>query len=84
MTVVFVYIFYASLNIYSTPALDDLSQIVDAQGHLQAYIKGQEGVHPIVANSMHRLQEGSIPVLYDLPIGLVGQVLYGGPEVEDG
>lgn len=75
MAVVFVYIAYASLNIYTTAALDDLTQIVDTQGHLHAYKEGQE--HPILKNSMHRLPEGSIPQLYDLPMGLVNDVLYG-------
>lgn len=73
MLIVFIYIAYASLNIYDTPPLDSLAHIADTQGHIYQF-KGEE--HPIVRNSAHRLQEGGVPALYDMPVGLVNAVLY--------
>jgi len=76
MLVVFVYIFYAALNIYDTPPLTSLSHIVDTKGHLHKLPADPDHLHPIIANSRSRLQGDAIPELYDLPIGLVNTVLY--------
>jgi hypothetical protein len=76
MTVVFIYLSYAAINLYDTPRIDSLSQMVDNQGHIQDLPASNEK-HPLVRNSYAVLPKGAIPALNDLPLGLVNEVMFG-------
>lgn len=76
MLCVLIYVDYALLGLYHTPSDTSLAQLTDPWAHLPP--RPEPGrVPPIVARSPAMLPEDAIPVLADMPVGLVNRVVFG-------
>lgn len=80
MLVVYVYLGYASLNIYDTPNLNSLAHITDAFALIQDVPQQPGQPHPLVANSPTHLADDAIPALYDLPLATYNRFTLGQQE----
>lgn len=91
--VVYVYIAYFSLNLYHTPALSSMTCITDTQGKLHPFFKkknqdsnggncGSYTPYSIIHNEPDR-EDDYIPPLYDLPVGLINQAVFGTRQGDD-
>lgn len=88
--VLYVYIAYFSLNLYHTPALSSMTCVTDTQGKLHPLFEGgirQENPSAApppygIRQSMSDREAEYIPPLYDLPIDLINQAMFGDNKVE--
>lgn len=85
-TVVYVYIAYFALNLYHTPAMSSMTCITDTQGKIHP--KFREGTNSTerrvftfppysIRNNMENYEDDYIPPLYDLPVNLINQAVFG-------
>jgi len=80
IAVVFVYAGYFCLNLYNTPALDDLCSITDSQTNiLPRNRKNSSGklLHTVVRYGKDGQEENYIPPLYDLPPCMINVAVFG-------
>ncbi|KAL6299224.1 PIG-P-domain-containing protein [Sparassis latifolia] len=68
--VLLTYFTYFALAFAGTPAFSDISTITDSKAHLPPV----DAPNPYLTHA----QPGVIPEMYDIPIGLVNRVVYGG------
>ncbi|KAF9225727.1 PIG-P-domain-containing protein [Gyrodon lividus] len=67
--VLLTYFVYLSLAMAYTPSFSDVTALVDSQGHLPA----RDTSSPYLKH----INSGTVPELYDIPIGIVNRILYG-------
>ena len=76
MLCVLIYVDYALLGLYHTPSADSLALLTDPWAHLPPAPEPGR-VPPLVARSPAMLPDDAIPVLGDMPVGLVNRVVFG-------
>lgn len=87
VTVIYVYIAYFALNLYHTPALSSMASVTDTQGKVHPKLKevdrkleAESPIYPpySIRHKMEGYEDDYIPPLYDLPVSLMNQAVFGG------